>query len=342
VIEFFKGEKSTCISASLSTSFAIIEGGYNTFATELKSLLAQPKFTDITFIIAGKEINAHRVIVLNRCEYLKKYVKLWEIFNGDPKRVEIYNIEYYTFQPIINYLYTDQLKTAPHHIDKIYQICLKYNLPRLATLCDRNKIDSYDRERIEIPASLYVQDLQIAINNEEYSDIKFLLSDGSFVNGHKPILSSRSEYFSTIFGSSFIEGGADVITIKEVDKDVFLALLKFIYTNEIEIIQNRAVDILINAARFLLDELKQRIELAMESDISNDTVIDMLMFSDSADTPKLRKACISFVVENMEHIKTVDQFQDLRENHTLFRHIDYTHKKRTEKIQGELIEVISF
>jgi len=276
---------------------------------------------------------------------LKIHAKLWEqVFDGDPNRIVMHNIDYFTFLAVIQYLYTDVLKCAPHYIDKVYAAATKFNIPRLAAFClkSKQKDPNTDVGKIDIPASSFILELQKAINNPEYSDIQFSLTDNTIIHSHKAILSQRSEYFSTIFSSSFVESGQKIIDIKEVDKDTFLPLLKFIYTSEYDIYYDKIVLILIAASRFLLDEMKQRIELTLEGDISKDNVLELLMFADSADTPKLKKSCVSFVVENLDEMKKCSNYNDLRENPALFRHIDYIHKKKNETVDYKFDAIVSF
>jgi len=305
-------------------------GAYNSIAHEFKSLVSQPKFSDITFVVGGKEIPAHKVIVFNRCDYLRKYVQLSDLFKGDSDKVEIKGVDYYPFIAVIHYLYTDQLKTAPHHVEKIFNTALKYELPRLAMLCKKHKALANDSNAVEIPPSTFGSDLLKAINNDEYSDIKINISDGTTIHAHKSILSTRSEYFSTIFGSSFLESGSNIINIKEVELEIFTILLKFIYSNAIEIIPDKVVDILVSSSRFLLEEMKQRIEIELEKDINHESVVDMLLFSDGADTPKLKKACISYVVDNYEKLTQSPNFDELR-NAPLHELISFLHNKKNFK-----------
>jgi len=182
-----------------------------------------------------------------------------------------------------------------------------------------------------------------SINSQEYSDIKFILTDDTVIHSHRSILSIRSEYFQTLFSSQFLDGIADSINIKEVDSITFISLLRYMYTNDIELEHDKIVDTIIGASRFLLEEMKQRLEILLESDITEENVVDMLLFSDGADTHKLKKSCISYVVEKFELLKKTKQIDELRDNIHLYKHIEFLHSKKSTKWEENNIEkMISF
>lgn len=50
-----------------------------------------------------------------------------------------------------------------------------------------------------VPPSTWASDLARMVNNSQYSDISFKLQDDSVVFAHRMMLSSRTDYFKTIF-----------------------------------------------------------------------------------------------------------------------------------------------
>jgi len=180
-----------------------------------------------------------------------------------------------------------------------------------------------------IPPSTFSKDLATAINSTEYADINFALSDNSEVFAHKVILTARSDYFRTIFEGSFRESGQTHISMKDIERDTFLALLRFMYTNELTDSENLMVDVLIASARFLLDDLKQKIEKFLETQLDVDNVIDLLFLSESTQTPKLRKACISLLIENLPTLKSTPGLKELRiHNPTTMKHVEFLYRKK--------------
>ena len=79
----------------------------------------------------------------------------------------------------------------------------------------------------------------------------------------------------------------------EIDGDSFSRLLEYIYTNEIDINEDNFLQLLLCADRFLASDMKLRIEQLLEEAMQNENVVDLLLLSERAATPRLRKACIN-------------------------------------------------
>jgi len=72
------------------------------------------------------------------------------------------------------------------------------------------------------------------INNPTFSDIIFLLEGKKEVFAHKMMI-SRCPYFSNMFKSEMIEKSSDKIKIEGVKHEVFLQVLKYLYTDDCDI-----------------------------------------------------------------------------------------------------------
>ena len=74
-------------------------------------------------------------------------------------------------------------------------------------------------------------------------DIKLIVESKEF-DAHKSVLASCSTYFRVMFTTSMIEKEKDQIEIKDISTEGLDAVLKFIYTNTINITRNNIHDIL--------------------------------------------------------------------------------------------------
>eukprot|EP01124_Arcella_intermedia_P012336 TRINITY_DN18701_c0_g1_i1.p1 TRINITY_DN18701_c0_g1~~TRINITY_DN18701_c0_g1_i1.p1 ORF type:complete len:600 (-),score=178.46 TRINITY_DN18701_c0_g1_i1:23-1624(-) len=245
--------------------------------------------------------------------------------------VVLVNVEYFVFGSFLRYLYTDQLKAATYHMSKILALAKKYELARLQKIATRLQlIESEDEARLLIPPSHFAKDFAKLLNHPDNSDIQFSLSDRE-IYAHRSILYSRSDYFKTSFEGNFVESSLSKISMKEIDGQTFLALIHFMYTDEIGENAEQMVPVLMAAGRFLLDDLKQKIEKHLENQLDYTNVIDLLMLSEAAQTPKLRKSCVSLLVDNLPLILNTNKPALVEFKHnspTTYRHIEFLYRKK--------------
>jgi len=107
-------------------------------------------------------------------------------------------------------------------------------------------------------------------------DIKLIVESKEF-DAHKSVLASCSTYFRVMFTTSMIEKEKDQIEIKDISTEGLDAVLKFIYTNTINITRNNIHDILHAATllqvepviRFCCQYLQEEITLTNCVEITN-------------------------------------------------------------------------
>jgi len=75
VIGRLRGERIIHISASAHLSMAVTASAPSTFALDFKNFVNKPAFGDLKFLILGKQIDAHKVIVFSRCPALLQQIK---------------------------------------------------------------------------------------------------------------------------------------------------------------------------------------------------------------------------------------------------------------------------
>lgn len=83
-----------------------------TLASDLRQLLAQPRRSDVTFVVEGRRIDAHRCLLLARCEPLANMLDgpMREATAGE---VEIPDVSYEVFKAFLEFLYTDEVLPPP-------------------------------------------------------------------------------------------------------------------------------------------------------------------------------------------------------------------------------------
>ena len=78
---------------------------------------------------------------------------------------------------------------------------------------------------IEVPPSSLVDDFKLLINDDEMSDVKFLVN-GEIFHAHRCILAVRSQYFRAMLFNQWRESTSnEEIVLTDVSSEVFLKIL---------------------------------------------------------------------------------------------------------------------
>jgi len=106
--------------------------------SDLRNMINHPRFSDVTFIVDGKEIKANKDILAARCEHFRA------LFYGGMKEqtescVRIDDIQYQVFEAVLEYLYTDCVKAMSVDMYLLLMIAAeRFMIDRLKALCQDN------------------------------------------------------------------------------------------------------------------------------------------------------------------------------------------------------------
>lgn len=137
------------------------------------------------------------------------------------------------FQYVLEYLYTGKAK---EDFDCLEDAKVAAQLLQLSDLL--LQISNIQSDEAYLNGELEKQFLDlrknklgdIALKKEFLADIKFKVDDG-IVLAHKPLLMARCEMMYAMFNDNFIEASADMIHFPGTNKECFLALREFLYTD---------------------------------------------------------------------------------------------------------------
>ncbi|CAL5011200.1 unnamed protein product [Urochloa decumbens] len=157
---------------------------------------------------------------------------------------------------------------------------------------------------VGVPSPNLSQDLAKLLETKEEADVTFSV-DGEVFAAHAIVLGMRSSVFKAEFYGPLREQRDQRITIKDIQPDVFRALLHFIYTDSMlpsmddldreewkELIQQ----LLVAADRYDVQGLKSVCENALCERLDVETVAAMLALADQQNCNKLKSACIDFII----------------------------------------------
>ena len=125
------------ISNSLYNIMAWTKKAKCTAEAAWRSAFTSPEFADITFVVNGEDIPAHRVILAKRSEYFRN------MFSSGMKetyqdRVDINGVPADTFKNVLSFLYTDKVNVKlDSSILSLFEAANMYGLDNLKDLCRR-------------------------------------------------------------------------------------------------------------------------------------------------------------------------------------------------------------
>merc|ERR1719234_2160952 len=137
--------------------------------------------------------------------------------------------------------------------------------------------------------------------------------DGEVFNCHRNILSARSPVFFAMFQVDMIENHSKKVHIRDVNKEVFSELLKFIYTGSVsseDSLKEQARDILAAANKYQLDLLKKLCEAQLVSTLNASNCLDLLVLGALHEAAKLKMAALDFVSINSASLIETDGYKD--------------------------------
>lgn len=147
----------------------------------------------------------------------------------------------------------------------------------------------YEKKGPSLPSTTSANDLQDdllkLLENASNTDVTFVVKRES-IKAHKTILCTRSQYFERMFASDVEENVTGEVKVPDVEPEVFKGLLHFLYSGLApEIVQNKALDLLLVADKYGLDGLVKICE--DKAPIHYGNVVDTLLVADSVKSEKL-------------------------------------------------------
>ena len=111
--------------------------GPSTLGDDMKKLLIDSDFSDVTFVVQGEEFSAHKNILATRSDYFRNMF-LANMRESTDNRIPIQDISPGIFRKILEYLYTDTLAqdTSADDVMAVLVQSDKFQLIRLKACCE--------------------------------------------------------------------------------------------------------------------------------------------------------------------------------------------------------------
>eukprot|EP01118_Nematostelium_gracile_P001884 TRINITY_DN1194_c0_g1_i4.p1 TRINITY_DN1194_c0_g1~~TRINITY_DN1194_c0_g1_i4.p1 ORF type:complete len:467 (+),score=130.95 TRINITY_DN1194_c0_g1_i4:23-1423(+) len=171
-----------------------------------------------------------------------------------------------------------------------------------------------ERERAQtviVPPSTFYNDWRKLLNQQELSDVT-LIVEGRPIYCHKIILAARSEHFKAMFFGGLKEAHQKEITLMDIQYDIFLDCLSYIYTDDPPFkTVDRAIEILGCVNYLKLDRLKAMCELTIKQNIDTENAGYLLQIASVNEAWQLKSFVMDFIMANYEEVEKTKSFDDL-------------------------------
>jgi len=281
--------------------------------------VASRTFSDVRFTLSnGDVIFAHRILLSLRCPKL--------LPPEDQNNMPVSDVDHGTMVALLNYLYTDRAPTERSHAAKLIPISDKFGIPRLKKIC----VDVTTNIPVVIPDSTFQKDMMVAVNNEKFSDVRFVV-EGREIACHRVVL-SQHEYFRTMLGagnSRLREADQHVISISEVSHEVFKSLIHYCYTWDVVGLEaDYVIELFQQANLFLLDGLRHVCEEYITNLIALDNACQLYSLAENYKSLFLGEACFDFLIYHYDELRGTPDYNDMPQE--LKNNVEFYMKKRDE------------
>jgi hypothetical protein len=161
----------------------------------------------------------------------------------------------------------------------------------------------------KIPTSTLSSDLEALLDDEENTDL-ILMAEGKPIYALKGLLKKRSEYFKKMLESSMKEGKSNSIDVVG-SYAAIRAVILYLHTDELQVDNEYAVEVLQKAEEWCLPRLKATCEALLMELLSPENAPLFLVEAEKHGALQLREQCMSYMTNHCAALKASDQLASL-------------------------------
>ena len=155
--------------------------------------------------------------------------------------------------------------------------------------------------------------LTFVFNSEVMSDVHFIVGKGMNVQrvpAHKFVLSVGSAVFDAMFNGGMATKAAEV-ELPDVEPAAFLALLRFLYSDEVQIGPETVMTTLYTAKKYAVPALERACVDFLKRNLSADNAFMLLTQARLFDEPQLAALCLETIDKNTSEALGAEGFTDI-------------------------------
>ncbi|XP_034507221.1 BTB/POZ domain-containing protein 19 isoform X2 [Ailuropoda melanoleuca] len=120
----------------METPGLAVHGEAAPFSTALRSLLNNPQYSDVCFVVGQErqEVFAHRCLLACRCNFFQRLLGP-KLGPGTPSPVVLSTVPAEAFLAVLEFLYTNSVRLHRHSVLEVLTAAVEYGLEELRELC---------------------------------------------------------------------------------------------------------------------------------------------------------------------------------------------------------------
>lgn len=162
------------------------------------------------------------------------------------------------------------------------------------------------------PGQSLMNALKLAFDDATTSDVTFVVQ-GREIHVHKALLKIRCEHFRSMFQGNWKESKDTTLEIEQFSYPVYKAFLEYLYTDELNLGTEEAVELLDLANAYCEPQLKKRCESLIQMGINIDNVCMLYATALKFDAQELESFCFRFSLNHMTAVIQSESFDHLEE-----------------------------
>ncbi|XP_040158702.1 BTB/POZ domain-containing protein 6-like isoform X2 [Anopheles arabiensis] len=155
--------------------------------------------------------------------------------------------------------------------------------------------------------------LEKMVNNKLLLDVTFIVGpEKRRIYAHKQYLVTASEFFYKMFCGNFIEAQRKEVVLEDVDAELFLTILRLVYSKEVHLNWDNISAIYDIMQRFLLmDYFDPLISFLKNQVVNLDTAIMVFLNNDHFNFKEVDEKCMHYILNNPFYLFKRDEFTSM-------------------------------
>eukprot|EP01080_Neovahlkampfia_damariscottae_P011905 gene11905-5311_t len=273
------------------------------FTNDIRKIFDQQIIPDfkIQSKLSNQFIQCHKCIIQSRSPFFK------ELFKKEVNKIEIdYSIQ--DIELCIEFMYTGLISKKVDFVN-LLKISYLFGLKDLILHLEDQVENGFIQNLQEYQNSLK-NDIKSLFNSKELSDVKIKSNEENIsIFCHKSILSSRCDFFKSIFSIGMKETNSNSLILIEIKNDDDLeSIIKYLYGFEIEDFLNEenCLSLYLTSRLLGLKELEIECLSYMTQILEMNSIFDLIQIAEYYSDLNLKNECFRFICENKEKLSKND------------------------------------